>query len=146
MFASVIVSLFLGATGLATVAGQTPAQERIVIVEPKRPTRAMLSREANCGDNRYGITIRSGTSVSERLQSVRVNGREVPQQEKAALVRSLAPTTFVMDAAISECSRSGPAKAKASITVVDKPWLGNKEQLLQFWISVEGRISGVRFN
>lgn len=37
-------------------------------------------------------------------------------------------------------------KALGRLSIIDKPWLGNKMQYLDFWISPDGSISDVKFN
>lgn len=126
----------------------TPAEEidPIVLREPLRPANGVLERSASCGENRYSATIRSTGRVGDRLASVSVNGKELSNSAKAEILSFLTVTTFISDVAIIECSRDRPGSALLGLSVIDKPWLGNKMRYLEFWVSDQGKVSNIRFN
>ena len=130
----------------ASAAPNSAKEGAIVLMHPERPSKGVLTRAASCGDTRYSVTIDSaGTNLEQVVRSIAVNGRKISALEKRKITAPLEPGTFVMDAFIVECSRSSPS-AKLRLSTIYKPWGGNKERYLDFWVAGNGIVSGVAFN
>jgi hypothetical protein len=121
------------------------SDDTITIIHPKRPHDAVLMRSASCGRNRFSITIVAARSTGpEKIGSVRVNGAELAAGEKRKVRAALRPGTFIIDAYISECSRTKSPSARLQLRVIHEPWRGNKEQLLEFWVGADRKVFGVK--
>jgi hypothetical protein len=117
----------------------------IVLDNPHgQPTDGVMTRSASCGKNRFSVTIMGGEGPLSGRLSISINGKEWSRREEDEALRSFPPDAFLIDTAISECSRAASPSARFEIRLIHKPWLGNKEQWLDFWVSPKGRVSNIR--
>lgn len=143
------------AAGTAMAVSSAPAdaaqlvltEDSIQAVHPLPPRDTVSDIEASCGTTRFGVTMHyRHEQWAQRLHSVRAAGREIGPSVRNALSERMTPTTILMSSHIDRCSRTDPSLARLRLSIVDRPWEGNRMRFLDLWIAPDGTVSNVGWN